>query len=118
MQRGADKADIIIAGSTIFPVYESALQPLQRFTSSKSADSGFLSYAYKDKEVFYDYNCPAKSMYFLDTDSLSFRYFTDRWFDVGDARQVTNADYEVVPVFVMGNLTCSDRARNGVLLMS
>ena len=57
-------------------------------------------------------------MYFLDTDSLSFRYFADRWFDVGDARTVTNADYEVVPVWVMGNLTCSDRARNGVLLAS
>lgn len=82
---GADHTDIVIAGATLFPIYESALQPLQRFTTSKSADAGFLSYSYKDKEVFYDYNCPTKSMYFLDTDRLSFRYFTDRWFDVGDA---------------------------------
>ena len=118
LTRGSDHTDIIIAGATLFPIYESALQPLQRFASSKSADAGFLSYSYKDKEVFYDYNCPTKSMYFLDTDSLSFRYFTDRWFDVGDARTVTNADYEVVPVWVMGNLTCSDRARNGVMLMT
>lgn len=118
LTRGSDKSDIVIAGATLFPIYESALQPLQRFTTSKSADAGFLSYAYKDKEVFYDYNCPTKSMYFLDTDSLSFRYSSDRWFDVGDARQVTNADYEVVPVWVMGNLTCSDRARNGVMLMT
>ena len=118
LTRGSDHTDIVIAGATLFPIYESALQPLQRFASSKSADAGFLSYSYKDKEVFYDYNCPTKSMYFLDTDSLSFRYFTDRWFDVGDARTVTNADYEVVPVWVMGNLTCSDRARNGVLLAS
>ena len=118
LTRGSDHTDIIIAGATLFPIYESALQPLQRFASSKSADAGFLSYSYKDKEVFYDYNCPTKSMYFLDTDSLSFRYFTDRWFDVGDARTVTNADYEVVPVWVMGNLTCSERARNGVMLMT
>lgn len=118
LTRGADHTDIIVTGATLFPIYESALQPLQRFASSKSADAGFLSYSYKDKEVFYDYNCPTKSMYFLNTDSLSFRYFSDRWFDVGDARQVTNADYEVVPVWVMGNLTCSDRARNGVMLAS
>ena len=118
LTRGTDKSDIIVAGSTLFPIYEDVLQPLQRFTSAKSAEAGFLSYAYKDKEVFYDYNCPAKSMYFLDTDSLSFRYSSDRWFEVGDARVVNNADYEVVPVWVMGNLTCSDRARNGVLLAS
>jgi len=116
--RNSDSTDIIICGATMFGYYEEALQPLQRITSAKSADAGFTSYAYKSKEVFYDYNCPTKSMYFLDTDSLSFRYASDRWFDVGDARTVTNADYDVVPIWVAGNLTCNDRARNGVILAS
>ena len=116
--RNSDSTDIIICGATMWSYYEESLQSLQRITSAKSADAGFASYAYKNKEVFYDYNCPTKSMYFLDTDSLSFRYASDRWFDVGDARTVTNADYDVVPIWVAGNLTCNDRARNGVILAS
>lgn len=116
--RNSDSTDIIICGATMWGYYEESLQSLQRITSAKSADAGFASYAYKNKEVFYDYNCPTKSMYFLDTDSLSFRYASDRWFDVGDARTVTNADYDVVPIWVAGNLTCNDRARNGVILAS
>lgn len=116
--RNSDSTDIIICGAAMWGYYEESLQSLQRITSAKSADAGFASYAYKNKEVFYDYNCPTKSMYFLDTDSLSFRYASDRWFDVGDARTVTNADYDVVPIWVAGNLTCNDRARNGVILAS
>lgn len=116
--RNSDSTDIIICGATMWGYYEESLQSLQRITSAKSADAGFASYAYKNKEVFYDYNCPTKSMYFLDTDSLSFRYASDRWFDVGDARTVTNADYDVVPIWVAGNLTCNDRVRNGVILAS
>lgn len=118
LNRNADTWDIGIAGATMFGYYEESLQELQRITSAKSADAGFRSYAYKGNEIFYDYNCPTKSMYFLDTDSLSFRYASDRWFDVGDARTVTNADYDVVPIWVAGNLTCNDRARNGVILAS
>lgn len=57
-------------------------------------------------------------MYFLTTSSFAFRYARDRWFDVGDTRTVTNADYEVTPVWVAGNLTCNNRALNGVLIAS
>ena len=118
INRGADTGDIAIGGQFMFRTYEDSLQPLQRITSAKSADAGFTSYAYKTKELFYDYNCPTKSLYMLDTDSLAFRYAKDRWFDVGDSRTVNNADYDVVPIWVAGNLTCSDRARNGVILAS
>lgn len=116
--RGKEAPDLIVADSITFGVYESTQQQLQRFTSEKLAAAGFLSYRYKGADVVYDDSCPTNRMYFLTTDSFAFRYAKDRWFSVGDTRTVTNADYEVTPIWVAGNLTCNNRALNGVLIAS
>lgn len=116
--RGGEKPDLIVADSTMFATYEGTQQQLQRFTNEKLANAGFVSYRYKTADVVYDDNCPTKRMYFLTTSALSFRYAPSRWFEVGDERQVTNADYEVVPVWTMGNLTCNNRALQGVVIAS
>lgn len=39
-------------------------------------------------------------------------------FEVGDARQITNADYKVIPVFTMAALTTGRRASHGVIIAS
>jgi len=116
--RGMDKPDLILADDDMYNYYETSLQALQRFTDSDQARAGFTSLKYKDADVVFDDACNDKHMYFLNTDSLFFRYAKDRWFDVGDARQVTNADYIVIPVFVAGNLTCNNRSLNGVVIAS
>ena len=116
--RGKEAPDLIAADANTFGVYESTQQQLQRFTSEKLAAAGFLSYRYKGADVVYDDSCPVNRMYFLTTDSFAFRYAKDRWFSVGDTRNVTNADYEVTPIWVAGNLTCNNRALNGVLIAS
>lgn len=116
--RGGDKPDLIVADSEMFGQYEATQQQLQRFTDSKLAQAGFITYKYKTADVVYDDNCPTRRMYFLTTSALSFRYAPSRWFETGDARQVTNADYEVVPVWTMGNLTCNNRSLQGVIISS
>jgi hypothetical protein len=116
--RGMDKVDLILADDDMFTYYETSLQDQARFTDSKSADAGFTSLKYKDADVVFDASCPDKRMYFLNTDSLAFRYAPNRWFEVGDAQKVLNADYSVTPVWVMGNLTCNNRALNGVIIAS
>lgn len=116
--RGKEAPDLIVADANTFGVYEFTQQQLQRFTSEKLAAAGFLSYRYKGADVVYDDSCPVNRMYFLTTDSFAFRYAKDRWFSVGDTRTVTNADYEVTPIWVAGNLTCNNRALNGVLIAS
>ena len=54
-------------------------------------------------------------MYFVNTDYLHLCVHTDRNFKVGDSRKVENADYTVTPVWMAGQLTMSNRARQGVL---
>lgn len=115
--RNGEKPDLLVADATTFTVYEGTQQQLQRFTDSKLAQQGFVNYKYKTADVVYDDNCPANHMYFLTTSALSFRYAPNRWFEVGDARTVVTADYEVTPVWVMGNLTTNNRALHGVLIV-
>lgn len=116
--RGQDKVDLILADDDMFNYYWTSLQEQARFTDPKMADAGFTSLKYMSADCVYDDACPDKHMYFLNTDTLAFRYAPNRWFDVGSERQVLNADYSVTPVWVMGNLTCSNRARNGVIIGS
>lgn len=116
--RGKDAVDLILGDDDMYTYYETSLQEQARFTSPKMADAGFTSLKYKDADVVFDDACPDKHMYFLNTDSLAFRYAPNRWFEVGDAQKVLNADYSVTPIWVMGNLTCNERARNGVIIAS
>lgn len=117
-KRGRDTTDLILADSIMYTYYWESLQANQRFTSEDFGDAGGGMLKYKSASVEYDDQCPTKHMYFLNTDYLFFKYADGRWFDVGKNRTIQNADYDVVPVFVMGNMTCSNRARQGVVIAS
>lgn len=98
--------------------YEAYLQGLQRITQNEEADAGFVSYRYKGKSLIYDDQCPNKHMYALNLDDITLRTIDDRMFEVGDARQITNADYKVIPVFTMAAMTTGRRASHGVIIAS
>jgi hypothetical protein len=118
--RNKDKPDLIVGDSVTFGAYWASLQSIQRITSDNLGQAGFMNLKFMDADVVYDVNCAAKHLYFLDTDSLFLRTASDRsaGFSVGDVRQITNADYKIVPVFFQGNFTCNRRAGNGVIIFS
>lgn len=116
--RGTDKPNLILTDAEMYGQYEAALQPLQRFSDAKMAEAGFETVKYKGADMVYDENCTARRMYFINTDSIAFKYAPDRWFKADESRIVTNADYEVVPIWTMGNLVCNNRALNGVIISS
>jgi hypothetical protein len=116
--RNKDKTDLILADDDMFKYYWESLTAIQRITSTETGESGFASLKYMKADVEFDDACPNKHMYFLNTDSLAFRYAKDRYFAVGDPRQVVDADYEVVPLWVAGNFTCNNRSLNGVIIAS
>lgn len=117
-KRGTDQIDLILADNDMYTYYWESLQALQRFTREDFGDRGGGDLAYKKAVVQYDDQCPDKHMYGLNTDYLFFKYAEGRWFEAGKKRTIQNADYDVVPMFVMGNLTCSNRARQGVIIAS
>ena len=116
--RGTDKPDCITADSVMYTHFEEALQQYQRFQDAKMAEAGFESLKYKTADVFYDDQCPASHMYFLNTDYIYLRPHSSRQFVPLDGRDSINQDAKVIPVVWAGNMTCSNRSLQGVVIAS
>lgn len=118
--RGSDAVDLILADSVMFNYYLESLQDNQRFTSDSSmASAGFQALRYKGKaEVVYDDQCPLKRMYMLVTKFIYLCQHKDRKFKVLTERQSINQDAYVAPVVWAGNMVCTNRERQGVIIAS
>lgn len=112
-QRGANKPDLILSGSTVWATYLAALQPLQRFTDSSSASAGFPSIKFMTADVVLDGGiggfATATDMYFLNTDYIHYRPYSGRdMVPLGPGkRTAVNQDAEVQILGWAGNLTSS-----------
>ena len=113
--RGADRPDVIVGDTTYFGFYWASLQTNQRFTSDESASAGFMNLMFMDAPVYYDDQCPATKMYFLNTDYLFLRYAQGREFVPLGEKASVNQDALVMPVAWAGNMTVSNRARQGII---
>ena len=113
--RGADRPNVIVADSVYFGYYWASLQTNQRFTSDESASAGFMNLMFMDAPVYYDDQCPSTKMYMLNTDYLFLRYAEGREFVPLGEKASVNQDALVMPVAWAGNLTVSNRARQGVI---
>lgn len=116
--RGTDKPDFIAADSVMYTHFEEALQQFQRFQDASMAEAGFESLKYKTADVFYDDQCPAKHMYFVNTDYIYLRPHSQRQFVPLDDRNSINQDAKVIPVVWAGNMTSSNRSLQGVVIAS
>ena len=112
--RGADVPDCIVADTNYFNFYWSSLQTNQRFTSDDSASAGFMNLMFMNAPVFFDDQCPSNKMYFLNTDYLFLRSAQGREFSPLGEKASVNQDAMVLPVVWAGNMTCSNRARQGI----
>lgn len=115
--RGSDKPDLIVSSNDYFTMYEQSQVSIKRYTDAKEAQGGFVSLKYKTADVIFDggSGIPASRMYFLNTDYLGLVEHTDANLTVMDELKPYNQDAAVVPVLWMGNMVCSNRARQGVL---
>lgn len=114
--RGRDVPNIYIADFNFFGLYEDALVRFRQITSDKEADAGFQTLRYKGKPIYYDENCPDDHLYALNGDYLHWRPHRQRNFVAATERFAVNQDAAVMPVYWMGNMTCSNRSLQGVLL--
>ena len=120
--RGTDRPDLIVASDDMYKIYESSLVPQQRFVNAKLADAGFQNLKFKGADVIYDGGtggaCPAKHMYFLNTEYLRLRPHKDRNFKmIGyKDRVAVNQDAIYRIIGWAGNLTMSNAKLQGVLI--
>jgi len=119
--RGNDRPDLIIVDSVLWGFYTASLQQIQRFTSSDSANLGFVTQKFMDADVVLDGGiggfCPASTGFMLNTKYLFLRPHVDRNFvPIGGERQSVNQDAIVKLIGWAGNLTCSGSQFQGVLI--
>lgn len=119
--RGTDKPDLIVFDQVFYGYYWQSLQAIQRICDeSKLGQAGFQTIKYMGSDVVFEgtgVSIPASHGYFLNTDYLKYRPAKDRNIEaIGGDRLNTSQDGLVRLLGWAGNLTCSNRSLQGVLL--
>ena len=121
LARNRDVPDLIVADNTYFGYYWKSLQAIQRITDEKMASAGFQTLKFMGADVVYDGGfqgtAPSAHMYFLNTSYLKFRPHRDRnMVPLNPDRFSTNQDAMVKLIGWAGNMTCSNRSLQGVIV--
>jgi len=116
--RGDDKPDLIVTDNNYYTFYEKSQVGLKRYTGAgnTSAAGGMGELKYKTADVIYDggSGIPADHAYFLNTDYLEGVVHPQADLEVVEDMRPYNQDASVTPVLWMGNMTCTNRAMQGV----
>lgn len=118
--RGGDKPDLVVSSHDFFAAYWESLQDLQRYATADEATAGFRALKYVDADVIFDSNTnfatTAERMYFLNTNYLEMVVHRDANWSTSDEKVSINQDAVVIPVFWQGQLVCSNRSLQGILI--
>lgn len=114
---GGDEPDLIVMSDDYFTFYEQSQSSLKRYAPEDSGKGGMVAMKYKTADVFFDSSggIPAAHAYFLNTDYIEAVVHQDANITVLDEVEAVGQDAMVKTLIWMGNLVCSNRARQGVL---
>ena len=112
---GNDQPNIIITTQSLYEAYEATLTDQIRYTDTDVADAGFQNLMFKGAPVTFDGACTSGEMMFLNTKYLQLVGHSDVWFKPTPFVRPTNQDAVYSQILSYGNLTCSNRARQGYL---
>ena len=119
--RGSDRPNLILSDSTMWNLYVSGLQSLQRFSGTESAGYGFPTLKFMDADIVLDGGiggaCPVGTMFFLNTKYIKYRPHSARNMVPlsPNKRYAVNQDAEVQIIGWAGNLTTSGARFQGRL---
>lgn len=117
--RGTDKPDLIVSTHDFYSAYWENLSDLQRFRNEDLPDT-FESVKFSSADVIFDSNdnftATGEKMYFINSDYLSLRYHPDANWTALEEMSSVNQDAVRVLIIWQGQLTCSNRSLQGVLI--
>lgn len=115
VSRGNDHPDLILTTQVLFEKYESLLQPQMRYTDTETGDAGFQNLLFKGAVIMFDANVPAGTVYILNSKYLKLVGHSQKWFSPTPFVKPFNRDARYAQILCYGNLTVSNRARQGKL---
>ena len=119
--KGNDVPDLIVTNEDLFSKYESLLTQNVRYQDVAKANAGFQNLMFKQTPLVFDLalaaDTSAAPMYFLNTKYLKLVGMNGHWFNTTDFQSGTVAgiDARYALVLAFGELTCSNRSRQGYL---
>ena len=119
--KGNDTPDLIITNEDLFSKFESLLTTNVRYQDVEKANAGFQNLMFKQTPVVFDLALAADTtdapMYFLNTKYLKLVGMNGHWFNTTDFQNGTVAgiDARYALVLAFGELTCSNRNRQGYM---
>lgn len=113
-----DQPDLIVMSNDYYSFFEASQTSIKRYTDSQRANGGFVTLKYKNADVLFDGNSgiPASHVYMLNTSYLNLCVHEDADLEVMEEMRPVNQHGVVVPIIWMGNLTCSNRKMQGVII--
>ena len=112
---GNDQPTIIITTQALYEKYEALLVDQIRYTDTDMADGGFQNLLFKGAPITFDDAATAGQMMFLNTKYLQLVAHSDVWFKPTPFVRPTNQDAVFSQLLCYGQLTCSNRARQGYM---
>ncbi len=112
---GNDQPTIGITTQALYEAYEALLDGQIRYTDTDVADGGFQNLLFKGAPVTFDGACTSGEMMFLNTKYLQLVAHSDVWFKPTPFVRPTNQDAVFSQLLCYGQLTCSNRARQGFM---
>ena len=119
LDRGPDdQPDLIVCDNTYYQYFEASQVSIKRYINADEADGGMVALKYKGADVMFDGNSgiPAAHMYMLNTQYLGLCVHRDADLEIVDEQRPINQDGVVIPILWMGNMTCSNRNQQGVVI--
>jgi hypothetical protein len=113
---GNDQPDLALTTQTLYERYEGLLQPNQRFTDPKTAQAGFQNLLYKGSVVMWDTYVTSGVWYFLNSKYLKLVTHKQNWMKHTPFVRPENMDARYALILCYGNLTVSNRKRQGKLI--
>jgi hypothetical protein len=113
---GNDQPTIIISGQNQYEAYEALLVGQIRYTDTDMADKGFQNLLFKGAPMTFDGTLAGEGkMYMLNTKYIQLVAHSDVWFKPTPFVRPTNQDAVYSQLLCYGELTTSNRARQGYM---
>jgi len=115
LSEGNDFPTNIFTTSTIYAVTDALFTSNQRFVDPLMANQGFETIMFHSAPISFDTNCTSGYMYLLNMKYLTLHKLGSNWFRVSDWLEPANQDIKVKKIVSYGELTISNRKRQGLL---
>lgn len=117
--KGRLTPDCIITTQALHEEYEEQMDGLGRFSidskGDRAADLGFGNLSFKGAPVYWDPECPAGNMYFLNSSTMEFAYDPDAWMEMTKWKEKHNGLDRYAQIVTVCNLLFTNFNKNGVI---